>query len=173
MAEYIRCELGYWTDPRTLRLKRMLGPLGGEYFLRLQAFAFRMAPSTGDLAGFTPAEIAKACGYPDKHPPEKLLGAFVEATWCDWSTDGEGTQSVRIRSWEVLQPFAVNSEKRSEKARKAANAAWAKRAELLAAAGGASDLGSSGSSKRKDGNGAGRRGAAAPSSAEEFAEEAV
>ena len=145
MAEYIRTPLDYWSDPRTLRLKRLLGPLGAEYFQRLQAFAFRMAPSNGDLSAFEPAEIAKAVGYPDKHPPEKLLRAFVDATWCEWSGTGEATRRVRIRSWEVLQPFAVGSEERTQIARKAANAMHLKRAALLGADEQASHLGSSSS----------------------------
>lgn len=142
MAEYVQVALGYWSDPRTLRMKRLVGPLGGEYFLRLEAFAFRMAPETGDLAGFEPQEIAKAVGYPDRHPPEKLLGAFVAATWCDWSTTAGGTQSVRIRSWEDLQPYAVGAERRKAIARHAANSRYEQEAALRGAKTAASHLGS-------------------------------
>jgi hypothetical protein len=109
-----RIELGFFTHPKTLKLRRRLGDTGIVDLLQLFAFAACNRPD-GDLGGMDDESISIAAGQCE-------IGAVAVFYEIGFLEGEEGRR--RIHDWNDHNPYAATAQERSEKARQAAYARW-------------------------------------------------
>jgi hypothetical protein len=104
---------------KTIKLVRKAGEGAFRCLLRLWCYAAEHRPH-GVLYGMDATDIAIASGWGGDE--EEWVNALASTGWMD-RQDGELT----LHDWEEHNPYAFHAEARSEKARNAAKAKWAKR----------------------------------------------
>ena len=114
-----RVRVGFLDHPKTLRIKRRLGPGSVEILLRLFEFC-TTSPSRrdGNLHGMDQEAIADALRY--EGDPSVLVQALREVGWLD----GRG-KSLSIHDWAEINPYVANWKQRSASAQHAARIRWA------------------------------------------------
>lgn len=114
---YVRLHSSFWTHRKTLHLRRKLGDAAFWIPPRLWSFAAENAPN-GDLSNYQAEDLAMLVQY--SGDARSMLEALHEAGFLE---------NGRIRNWEERNAYhAVNH----DRAKKAAEARWAKRLEKLA-----------------------------------------
>lgn len=109
----IRVSTNFFENRKTRRLMRRKGSYGVLCVLRLWIWAAKFQPD-GDLSFIDYEDLMDAMESTD----ESLVDLLIEIGFLD---DSDG---LRIHQWSEHNPWAVDAEKRSEKARKAAKARW-------------------------------------------------
>ena len=116
MNKDIRLSIGFLDHPKSIKLKRKLGPDGLESLIRLWFFSAQYKPS-GDLNGLEPEDIELAAKWNGES------GVFVETIVAVRFLDEcEGCYS--LHDWREHNGFAAYANERSEQARNAASAKW-------------------------------------------------
>lgn len=114
MPEDFRVKVGFFTHPKTVKLRRILGPGGPLALLQLIGFcAENTSRSTGDLSGMDVDDIEIAAGWVG----DRL--ALTDALAVVGYLDG-----MQIHDFEEHNPWVAGAQKRSEKARRAARSRW-------------------------------------------------
>jgi hypothetical protein len=103
------------------RLKRLLGPGYLDYLIDLWLRIALCRPD-GDLSGWTVEDIADEARF--EGDPQKFVDALVTSGWFDYD---KRKKCYRPHDWEIYQTWAIEAEKRSKHAAKAAAARWEKR----------------------------------------------
>jgi hypothetical protein len=113
---YVRLHSSFWTHRKTLQLRRKLGDAAFWIPPRLWSFAAENAPD-GDLSNYQAEDLAMLVQYSGN--AQEMLQALHEAGFLENGV---------IRNWEERNSFHVINH---DRARKAAEARWAKRNEKL------------------------------------------
>jgi hypothetical protein len=113
----IRIAVSFKGHRKRKRLRMMLGPDSTDYLLDLW-ISTAMNHPTGILHGMDATDIALEAGWEDD--PEKFVSALQTCGFLDQDEDG----AYALHDWEDHQGYAIHAEKRTEKARKAAQARW-------------------------------------------------
>lgn len=114
----IRLSVGFWQHPKTRRLEKACGLKGVRSLQILMCWTAQNRPD-GVLTGLDAEDIEFAADWRGKK------GKFFEACngqWLDEAEDG----SYSLHEWSEYNPYQAQAEQRSEAARKAAQARWAK-----------------------------------------------
>lgn len=115
----IRLAVSFKGHRKRRRLRMLLGAGSTDYLIDLWINTATNHPD-GVLTGMDAMDVALEAGWEDD--PEKFVSAMRESGFLD--QDGNGT--YRLHDWEDHQPWVVDSEKRSAKAKKAAETRWGK-----------------------------------------------
>jgi len=118
MNKDIRLLTTFPRHPKSIKLKRILGTW--EPVIVLWLWAAENKPS-GDLCGMENEDIAIAANWQDD--PLLLIDALLKVRFLEKTDNG----AYCLHGWKKHNAYAANSEKRSEKARMAAQARWNKR----------------------------------------------
>ena len=118
MNKDIRLLTTFPRHPKSIKLKRILGTW--EPVIVLWLWAAENKPS-GDLKGMENEDIAIAANWQDD--PLLLIDALLKVRFLENTDNG----AYCLHGWKKHNAYAANSEKRSEKARLAAQARWNKR----------------------------------------------
>ena len=113
----IRIAVSFKGHRKRKRLRMLLGPGSTDYLLDLW-ISTAMNHPTGILQGMDATDIALEAGWEDD--PEKFVSALHTCGFLDQGEDGV----YALHDWEDHQGYAIHAEKRTEKARKAAQARW-------------------------------------------------
>ncbi|MHC1788971.1 hypothetical protein [Solidesulfovibrio sp.] len=113
----IRIAVSFKGHRKRKRLRMMLGPDSTDYLLDLWISTAMNHPD-GILHGMDATDIALEAGWEDE--PEKFVSALQICGFLDQDKDGV----YALHDWEDHQGYAIHAEKRTEKARKAAQARW-------------------------------------------------
>jgi hypothetical protein len=113
---YVRLHSSFWTHRKTLQLRRKLGDAAFWIPPRLWSFAAENAPN-GDLSNYQAEDLAMLVQY--SGDARSMLKALHEAGFLENGV---------IRNWEERNSFHVTNH---DRAKKAAEARWAKRNEKL------------------------------------------
>jgi hypothetical protein len=113
---YVRLHSSFWTHRKTLQLRRKLGDAAFWIPPRLWSFAAENAPD-GDLSNYQAEDLAMLVQY--SGDARSMLEALHEAGFLENGV---------IRNWEERNSFHVTNH---DRAKKAAEARWAKRNEKL------------------------------------------
>ena len=117
MNKDIRVITTFPRHPKTIKLKRILGTW--EPIITLWLWAAENKPS-GNFGGMEPEDIAIAANW--EGAPAQLIDALLAVKYLE-QIDG----AYVLHGWEEHNAYAANAEKRSKKARLAAQARWDKR----------------------------------------------
>jgi hypothetical protein len=117
----IRIAITFKGHRKRKRLTRTLGPGATDYLLDLWITIATDRPD-GILAGWDEIDISDAAGWTGT--PEELVAALVK---CGFLEQQNGHYAAH--DWEEHQGWACGAKVRSERARKAAQAKWGKKAE--------------------------------------------
>lgn len=120
MNKDIRISVGLPRHPKMIKLIRKVGEGAFRCLITLWCFAAENR-SNGDLYGMDEMDIAIASGW-DDGSEDKWLDALISCGFIDRSAAG-----LRLHDWEDNNPWAAGAEQRSEKAKNAAAARYAKR----------------------------------------------
>ena len=118
MNKDIRVLTTFPRHPKTIKLKRILGTW--EPIIVLWLWAAENRPN-GDLCGLENEDIAIACAW-DGEP-----SILIDALECVRFISRVETGAFVLHGWSEHNAYAANADKRSEKARLAAQARWDKR----------------------------------------------
>jgi len=113
---YVRLHSSFWTHRKTLQLRRKLGDAAFWIPPRLWSFAAENAPD-GDLSNYQAEDLAMLVQYTGN--AQEMLQALNDAGFLE---------NGIIRNWEERNSFHVTNH---DRAKKAAEARWAKRNEKL------------------------------------------
>ena len=113
---YVRLHSSFWTHRKTLQLRRKLGDAAFWIPPRLWSFAAENAPD-GDLSNYQAEDLAMLVQYSGN--AQEMLQALNDARFLE---------NGIIRNWEERNSFHVTNH---DRAKKAAEARWAKRNEKL------------------------------------------
>jgi hypothetical protein len=113
---YVRLHSSFWTHRKTLQLRRKLGDAAFWIPPRLWSFAAENAPD-GDLSNYQAEDLAMLVQYSGN--AQEMLQALNDAGFLE---------NGIIRNWEDRNAFHVTNH---DRAKKAAEARWAKRNEKL------------------------------------------
>jgi len=113
---YVRLHSSFWTHRKTLQLRRKLGDAAFWIPPRLWSFAAENAPD-GDLSNYQAEDLAMLVQYSGN--AQEMLQALNDAGFLE---------NGIIRNWEERNSFHVTNH---DRAKKAAEARWAKRNEKL------------------------------------------
>jgi len=116
----IRVDVGFFTHRKTVKLIRRLGPEAAFALIRLWAYARTERPY-GILKGMDTEDIAIASGWNGDN--EKFFSNLVEVGFLDGPDENADYQ---LHNWEKRQPWAIESQKRSERATEMNKAKWEK-----------------------------------------------
>ena len=119
MNSDIRLSTGFFHHPKTVKLKRRMGPAGLVALLQLWTWAAQNKPD-GNLSGMDEEDVAIAAGW------DEDACLFVQALSAARFLDGQAGAYV-LHGWQEHQAYAAAEPARIEKARKAAQARWARR----------------------------------------------
>ena len=119
MNSDIRLSTGFFHHPKTVKLKRRMGPAGLVALLQLWTWAAQNKPD-GNLSGMDEEDVAIAAGW------DEDACLFVQALFAAKFLDGQSGAYV-LHGWQEHQAYAAAEPARIEKARKAAQARWARR----------------------------------------------
>jgi hypothetical protein len=118
MNKDIRVLTTFPRHPKTIKLKRLLGTW--EPIIVLWLWAAENRPN-GDLGGLDIEDIAIAASWDDD--PKTLINALLKVRFVHEVENG----AYALHGWEEHNAYAANAEKRSNKARLAAQARWNKK----------------------------------------------
>ena len=113
---YVRLHSSFWTHRKTLQLRRKLGDAAFWIPPRLWSFAAENAPD-GDLSNYQAEDLAMLVQYSGN--AQEMLQALNDAGFLE---------NGIIRNWAERNSFHVTNH---DRAKKAAEARWAKRTEKL------------------------------------------
>lgn len=113
---YVRLHSSFWTHRKTLQLRRKLGDAAFWIPPRLWSFAAENAPD-GNLSNYQAEDLAMLVQYSGN--AQEMLQALNDAGFLE---------NGIIRNWEERNSFHVTNH---DRAKKAAEARWAKRNEKL------------------------------------------
>jgi len=118
MNEDIRISVDFLDHHKTARLEKELGFQGVKALLRLWFYAAKYRPD-GHLSNMDNDDIIIAARW--KENPELLINALTHKgkAWLEWKED-----HYYLHHWVERNGYASHAEKRSEIARKAADARW-------------------------------------------------
>lgn len=118
-ATDIRLSLGFRSHPKTKKLARRLGNEGVLSFIWLMMFAAESRPD-GDLGGMDDEDIALAASWSGEATP--FVQGLVECKFLEGKAG-----AYRIHDWQEHNPWAAHAGERSERAKRAAEARWARK----------------------------------------------
>jgi len=104
---------------KTNKLIRRVGEGAFRCLIRLWCYAAENRPN-GILSGMDAIDIAIASGWGGNE--QEWIDALASTGWIDIAED-----EIILHDWEVHNTYAFHAEERSEKARNAAKAKWARR----------------------------------------------
>jgi len=107
----IRLSVLFFDHPKTLKLRRRLGPEGVECLLRLWVWAAQNRPD-GDFHGMDEEDIEIAARWVNESLT--FCQTLVELRWLDVAGS---PNSYHLHDWKDHNPWAANSEIRGDKAR--------------------------------------------------------
>lgn len=116
----IRIDLDFDTHPKIIKLKRRTGDTGLLCLIRLWCYAAKHR-SNGVLTDMDAEDVAIACCWSGNE--QDFVDTLKQLRLLDQTEEG----TYALHNWEQRNPWAANSEERSELARKAVNARWNKR----------------------------------------------
>lgn len=116
MNKDIRLSIGFLDHPKTIKLKRKLGPDGMESLIRLWFFCAQYKPS-GELNGLEAEDVEIAAKWNGE--PGLFLETILALRFLD---ECDGYYS--LHDWREHNGFAAYANERSEQARNAASAKW-------------------------------------------------
>lgn len=119
MNSDIRVLTTFPRHPKTIKLKRLLGTW--EPIIVLWLWAAESRPS-GSLSGMEPEDIAIACMWDGD--AQELIDALLKVRFLHKQKKGG---AYVLHGWNEHNAYAANADKRSEKARLAAQARWERR----------------------------------------------
>jgi hypothetical protein len=119
MATDIRIHIGFFSHPKTRKLRRALGDAGVVALIEFWCYVAINRPK-GNLDGLGEDDIEIAANW------QGTPGAFyVQLFALRWiCTDDDGI--LHVHDWEEHNPWVYAAPERSEKAKKAINARWDK-----------------------------------------------
>jgi len=126
MVKDIRIATSFPDHPKHKRLMRLIGPMATYYLIRLWVIASQAKPK-GFLAGWDESDIAEAAGFPQDREPHVLVKALMDCGSPGFLEIINGV--YYLHDWEDHQGWVCGAPERSESAKKAARARWAKRLE--------------------------------------------
>lgn len=116
-----RVAITFRTHPKRKRLQRELGHAGPLALVDLWLWAAAHRP-TGDLSGLLREEIADAANWPERRA-DRLVDALLATGFLDEDAAG----SLALHDWKEHNAYALRAPIRAERARKGAEAKWARR----------------------------------------------
>jgi len=116
----IRIAVSFKGHRKRRKLRMLLGAGSTDYLIDLWINTATNHPD-GILVGMDAMDVALEAGWEDD--PGKFVSAMIESGFLD--QDEEGT--YRLHDWEDHQPFVIEAPKRSQQAKKAAEARWGKK----------------------------------------------
>lgn len=116
----IRIAVSFKGHRKRRKLRMLLGSGSTDYLIDLWINTATNHPD-GVLVGMSSLDVALEAGWEDD--PEKFVGAMIESGFLDQDEDG----TFRLHDWEDHQPFVIEAPKRSQQAKKAAEARWSKK----------------------------------------------
>jgi len=119
MNSDIRVAISFRNHRKRKRLRMVLGPGATDYLLDLWLSAAMNRPS-GILHDMDETDIALDAGWDGA--PEVFVSALADCGFLDRDADG----TYALHDWARHQGYVVHAPEREAKARKAANARWAK-----------------------------------------------
>lgn len=127
MNKDFRVSVGFMAHPKTHKLRRKAGDIAVLNLLQLWSFVAMNRPD-GNLSGLDVDDIEIAAGWAGEP------GAFVDTLSALGFLDGE-PGAFRVHDWMDHNDYAAKAEERSAKAKKGAEAKWAKARESKPLAG--------------------------------------
>jgi hypothetical protein len=115
-AADIRISCGFFSHPKTIKLRRRCGDAGVVSLLKLWTFAGQYR-TTGSLAGMDAEEIAIAAGWAGD--PKEFESTLIDIRFADGATG-----ALRLHDWAEHQPYAAGFEERSKRGQQAARSRW-------------------------------------------------
>ncbi len=119
MNKDIRLSVDFFQHHKTKRLKRKLGLEGIIALQQLWCYAAKNRPK-GSLTDMDAEDIASICDWDGDD--QELVSCLCDIGFLEQCDEG----IYHIHDWESHNPYAAYAEERSESARKAAKARWAK-----------------------------------------------
>ncbi|MBC2732810.1 MAG: hypothetical protein HF981_00445 [Desulfobacteraceae bacterium] len=117
MNSDIRVSICFKGHRKRKKLDRLLGHPSAGYLVDLWIGAALSRPE-GVLTGWTETDIEIVAGWDGE--PDKFTQALISVGFIDQSEDG----TLVLHDWEEHQGWACGAKKRSEAAKKAAEARW-------------------------------------------------
>ncbi len=114
-----RLSTAFFENLKTIKLQRKLGSDGIVALLRLWAYAAKHKP-TGDFGCCDETDIEIIAGWTGE--PGNLVSCLADLRFLEKTESG-----FRIHEWALHNPFVVHGPERTEKAKKAAAARWARK----------------------------------------------
>lgn len=124
MGTDIRLQVALLTNPKWIRLGRMLGEAAQLALIRLWLWTAEHR-SDGALKGLDDGDVELFAGWSGE--AGKLTSTLLELALLERTPGGAGGATLRVRDWGVHNPFRASAYHRSETARANATKRWAKR----------------------------------------------
>ena len=115
----IRLLISFKNHRKRKRLRMILGPDSTDYLIDLWLTVAEQRPD-GVLTDWDEFDIAVAAGW--QKEPRELVDALLETKWIN-----KPNGCYKIHDWDEHQGWACGAKKRSDVAKKAAEARWEKR----------------------------------------------